>query len=220
MRTDTTTLDVPTWLIQDAERLEEISTPLRVAVSWWKQRLANAGLEDEMFDASGTLDREAIFAIAADGIDDGPSARKVLWAALAWGEGNRVFRNPRRVAAVLDDLEVNGKLLVEAANAADPETGYRTLFGAIKGLGPAFFTKYLYFANPDRFLILDQRVATALHNECGWTSLSPTTSWPPDTYARYCELLTRWAAELSEAGFKTSPDQLEYRLFERTFDDS
>ncbi|CAM5576594.1 hypothetical protein SBADM41S_04923 [Streptomyces badius] len=47
--------------------------------------------------------------------------------------------------------------------------GYRRLSGAIAGLGPAFFTKFLYFAGGavvdapgPRPLILDQRIARVL----------------------------------------------------------
>ncbi|WP_120285293.1 hypothetical protein [Rhodococcus rhodochrous] len=82
------------------------------------------------------------------------------------------------------------------------QSAYDTLYPrgapAIAHLGPAFFTKYLYFSGagaPDHpSLILDSRVAATLV-DIGWTSLHPETGWPAETYERYCSLLARWAQE-------------------------
>ena len=86
----------------------------------------------------------------------------------------------------------------------------------ISGVGPAFFTKFLYFAgagaaNP----LLDPgqpRRAAAL-NQSGRTSLSTRGPWPADTYARYCTLLSRWAGQLDPAPQRT--DLFERWLFDQ-----
>ncbi|MDR7170513.1 hypothetical protein J2W56_004264 [Nocardia kruczakiae] len=66
---------------------------------------------------------------------------------------------------------------------------------AIEFLGPAFFTKYLYFAgggDPDHpCCILDTRVATTLHR-AGWSSLPTKGSWLASAYQRYNDLLADW----------------------------
>nr|AIU93530.1 hypothetical protein LRS1606.96 [Rhodococcus sp. NS1] len=86
---------------------------------------------------------------------------------------------------------------------------------AIAHLGPALFTKYLYFAGaaaPDHpSLILDSCVAVALV-DIGWISLHPETGWPAETYQWYCSLLARWA---QEAG-NLRPDLFERWLFDHS----
>ncbi|GKV72017.1 hypothetical protein NCCP2145_13980 [Pseudarthrobacter sp. NCCP-2145] len=80
------------------------------------------------------------------------------------------------------------------------------------GFGPAFFTKWLYFAaydDPERRqgsapLILDARVANAL----GW----PPTSgrWPSSAYAEYL----RTAAKINALWCPSSSQHvIEYALF-------
>lgn len=111
--------------------------------------------------------------------------------------------------------------MIEAAQLAErePEAAYRLLNRKIKNLGPAFFTKFLYFsgagnaAHPS--LIFDARVAAALRDHCGWDSLRVGGAWPPDTYGRYCALLQRWARELTDRGNPVTAELLEFRLFSR-----
>jgi hypothetical protein len=119
-------------------------------------------------------------------------------------------------------IHANVKALRDAAECArqgDVRGAYESLIrrGTVPYLGPAFFTKFLYFAsNQDdpRCLILDARVARSLYR-MGW-SMAPTYpsrsfsfNWYTDTYVSYCELLTRWADAA-----KTRPDLFERRLFE------
>lgn len=60
-------------------------------------------------------------------------------------------------------------------------------------LGPAFFTKYLYFAGGGEphhpCTILDVNVARALQDTCGWSSLPITGGWGSSAFDRYCTLL-------------------------------
>jgi ABC-type transport system substrate-binding protein len=78
---------------------------------------------------------------------------------------------------------------------------------AIAHLGPALFTKYLYFAGagaPDHpSLILDSRVAVALV-DIRWTSLRPETGWPAETYQRYCS--ADWRGVSLPAGHPVTAD--------------
>ncbi|RFZ63006.1 hypothetical protein DE4576_04945 [Mycobacterium marinum] len=78
-------------------------------------------------------------------------------------------------------------------------------------LGPAFFTKYLYFAGGGQpqhpCAILDANVALALQKTCGWTSL-PLKGWLASAYQRYATLLQMWVDEHSRR------DTLERWLFE------
>lgn len=99
----------------------------------------------------------------------------------------------------------------------DPLGAYDLLYPgnktAIPDLGPAFFTKYLYFAGAGAAdhpcAILDENVALALKQTCGWHSL-PTKKWLATAYERYAALLGRW---VDEHGLRRR-DVVERWLFE------
>ena len=124
----------------------------------------------------------------------------------------------KRMDAVRLDPAAAADALRAAAvkSRTDPRAAFETLrpHGSpyITHLGPAFFTKYLYAAGAGHdahpCLILDSRVATALRRS-GWDSLGTRGGWPAATYARYCDLLTRWAGEVG-----VRPDLIERWLFD------
>lgn len=220
MRTDTTALAAPAWLADASS--EGFDTPIKINTAWWKKTLTDAGLAPECPPAvDGRLRRSGIFSIASGGVQSEIVARQVLWASLAWGEGTRAFRNPGRVRSFLTDTARNSDVLVEALSLAksDPEAAYSRMYGQTKHLGPAFFTKALYFAGAGEpahpSFILDARVAAALRHHCGWASLRIGGAWPASTYGRYCALLSRWADEMTGTNDALEPAQLEYRLFMR-----
>lgn len=142
----------------------------------------------------------------------------LLWLPLAWGSGRSLRHNCQRLDSIQADVSRAADLLTQAADESrrDHARAYALLRRArhnqLRGLGPSFFTKFLYFAGggaPEHpNLILDRVVATALHDHGGWTSLDRVGPWPPETYERYCVLLARWAKEHGCA-----PDQLEHALF-------
>lgn len=156
----------------------------------------------------------------------------LLWHVLEWGTGKNERGNRRRVAAFIDedDRQHNVQLLRTATAAAckgDPRSAYGTLIkrggGKIAGLGPAYFTKFLYFVSDGleqgiRCLILDARVARSLHR-VGWPMPNSRSgfsyNWYTDTYVRYCELLDSWAQEQTRSlGRKVFPGEIEKILFD------
>ncbi|WAL49798.1 hypothetical protein OQN32_28605 (plasmid) [Rhodococcus pyridinivorans] len=149
---------------------------------------------------------------------------RLLWLSMAWGTGSRRRLVHRRMRTVAAEPHRYVEVLAKAADCSrtDPGTTYALLYPGnrtrIPFLRPAFFTKLLYFAgtgNPDHpSLILDSRVATALHH-AGWTSLRSGGRWPADTYQRYTELLARWGTEQSAwTGRTIIGDVLERWLFD------
>lgn len=146
-------------------------------------------------DERGTLlTRADVWAHATDVQRDEAGALRLLWHALAWGVGRRNTRNEgRRFDAVAADPGRAAALLQQAAalSRTQPEDAYAVLHpsgpGAIKQLGPAFGSKYLYFAGggaPDHpSLILDARVATSLH-QAGWASLPTIGRWHASAYSQ------------------------------------
>jgi hypothetical protein len=108
----------------------------------------------------------------------------------------------------------------EAARDSDPATAYSALIrrgdAQIPHFGPAFFSKFLYFASGNttpRCLILDARVARSLW-ALGW-SIAPTYrgrsfnyNWYTDTYVAYCSLLGSWAAASAPPSHLTCSSEL------------
>lgn len=223
---------------RSARVLEHGFGPKVIGTDWWARSLTEAGMNQrvELFDhASGPrLTRTDLFRLGARAAQADAEEDDVLsfaWHVLAWGTGSGQRGNRQRIASFADpaDRERNVALLRQSLTCAadgDPRSAYSTLIrpgkAAIPYLGPAFFTKVLYFASEGasgtRCLILDARVARSLHN-AGWATLPHrrknfTANWHTDTYVAYCELMQRWAEEASsELGVEVSPDEIELALF-------
>jgi hypothetical protein len=157
------------------------------------------------------------------------SALQLLYYSLAWGLGARAPRLHQRLDGLAANRKKAGKLLMAAwtlvQDGAPPSDAYRTLTtdrgaGRIPWLGPAFSTKFLYFAQGSaahpRHIILDQVVSKNLRQDA-WPQ-APTAGWWPETYERYCGLLGRWADQAGErldGARRVRPDEIEITLFRR-----
>lgn len=187
--------------------------------------------QDDDDDVRSAVTRDDLFALAASGISTPSEAVNFYTAVCAWGTGPYV-RGVTRVIRPLRDESAPGRLLEGLAAAAecgagsgDPAEVYRQFCRGgqwqIKYLGPAFFTKLMYFAagTPEspqdagtstddssaskQPLILDSRVARAL----GW---SRKWGWSPEQYGEYLEV----AEELRDLWCPQAPvDVVEYQLF-------
>jgi hypothetical protein len=129
----------------------------------------------------------------------------------------------KRLDSVAADPDRAVSELRRAAVAArtSPADAYETLYPSgrtlLKYLGPAFFTKYLYFsgcgAEMHPCVILDRVTAAALRSR-GWDGLG-SAGWSTSTYALYCELLTCWARDTgTRLGRVVSADEIECWLFQ------
>lgn len=121
---------------------------------------------------------------------------------LAWGSGMKNRNNRRRIRSLADPL--NQKLLIEAIAAS--KRGDKKAFelfqangrNTIPYLGPAFFTKIMYFAGGGAkdhpLLIVDQRVLRTLRNR-GITrdEISLVANYGPRTYQNSCDALRQIA---------------------------
>jgi hypothetical protein len=96
-----------------------------------------------------------------------------------------VAANPEGAASALRTAVANAQ--------ASPVDAYETLYPSgrtlLKYLGPAFFTKFLYFAGrgvaTHPCAILDRVVAANLRGR-GWDGLR-SAGWSAVTYEQYCE---------------------------------
>ncbi len=209
-------------------RAEVLSHEVSADAARWQRELAVRGLTAPIGKLHGSgvvqLSRGDVFSIA-DQEPSSESAIQLLWYSLAWGLGTRAPRLHARLDGIAENEGEAASRLAEAwelvRNDADPEKAYSVLAtdkgrARIKWLGPAFSTKFLYFAQGSAaapsYVILDGVVATHLR-PTAWPS-APTTAWWPSTYGSYCLLMKNWAekAEL-RSGNETSPDQIEFAVF-------
>lgn len=168
--------------------------------------------------ASG-ISRGAIFEQART-VDNENDALELYLLATAWGTG-KMARPVWRSAQPLKDPEAGTKLLRARDHAR--ESGavaayWRMLRGganSIKGLGPSFFTKWLYFSAYDGWdiakgpapLILDARVARAL----GWTLVNLQSR---KRYEEYFQVVQQVQDELRDLDSDhTRPHCIEHALF-------
>ncbi|MFJ3310800.1 hypothetical protein ACIPSA_49285 [Streptomyces sp. NPDC086549] len=195
-----------------------------------------------------TLARIAVVSRAQVVAAVGEAAERREWsealvASYVWGQG-RTGYGPHRLKEILAESAV-APALAKAASALEEENAvaaYRVLYGAVKGLGPAFFTKLLYFLalavdgpSSPRALILDQRVANVLRDHAtrvglamGLTSADAVAAWiwsdggwTPHRYDVYLQWMTAAAGQLAESGVGwpvASPDLLELALFSGVWD--
>lgn len=194
--------------------LEHGFTREQLKPDWWQDQ----GIEIRFPSTLGgqaVLTRGDLFAMAASA-DSEAEVLDYVWHVLAWGSDNSRRNNRQRIAS----CRAKASLLcgaINAAHAGETRTAYGTLIptGAVPYLGPAFFSKILYFASgakDPRCLILDTRVARSLY-DLGWSMAPryPTRNfyfrWHTDTYVSYCEHLATWATD-------TKADVFERLLFE------
>ncbi|MEU1684084.1 hypothetical protein [Micromonospora sp. NPDC005707] len=173
------------------------------------------------FPETGEVWRRDVFAVAEAWRAGEASPRQLLSAALMWGYGP-IGYGPWRTARSLEG-DPDGKRLAYALEglrmAAPDEDGLRTAYQRLRDpkesrlprLGPAVFTKLLYFAGYRRGaggrqpLILDSVVSRRLPAEAG---VKRPSGWVPDEWLAYLA----WAADQAQRR-GIEPDEVEMALF-------
>lgn len=201
--------------------LEHGFTKGELKPGWWLRAGVEIGLPGGT-SSEPKLTRADLFEMSNQAADDDGALLDFLWHVLAWGSGPSRRNNRQRMESCKENVTLLRKGFAYA-RAGDPRAAYSALVrpgkAAIRSFGPAFFSKFLYFASegvPSRCLILDARVARSMHG-LGW-SMAPTYptktfsyNWYTDTYVSYCDLLQAWR---EDAGDGISPDMFERALFE------
>ncbi len=147
----------------------------------------------------------------------------LLIAALVWGKGPKNNRMFPAFVRLLTDPRLDAALEGSAQHAAAgrPAAAYRSWRrSGVRGLGEAFFTKWLWAAShtgPNRFsperprcLVLDSRVWNSLGADAHrWSSVvAAGTNRRADRYEAYTRACARWAKELD-----VSAENVEWALF-------
>jgi len=148
----------------------------------------------------------------------------LLIATLAWGKGSGNNRMFPAFVRILSDEHLHAALSGSAqhACAGRPADAYRAWRSSrAKGLGEAFFTKWLWASShiggknftvdAPRSLVLDLRVWTTLGDPSHrWNSVvAAGTRLRAERYAAYVRDCHRWADELG-----VEAEQVEWALFE------
>ncbi|GHB75522.1 hypothetical protein GCM10010377_77380 [Streptomyces viridiviolaceus] len=137
--------------------------------SWVGIRPWPSLLTDCSAQGSAKLSRAEVLAVARAS-EESADWLPALVASYVWGQGSNGY-GPYRLARILSTPSLPAYLAKAVSLLADDGAvpAYRSMRGAVPGLGPAFFTKFLYFAGSalpkvpgPRPLILDQRIARTL----------------------------------------------------------
>lgn len=225
------------WVTEHSRQSKVHDQGFTLSLDWWHNRLEGlpggpVTAEDGLFSGKGRIGRAYLFSLANDAVSDdtGSSALKLLWHTLLWGTGDGNRNNLQRIKAIAEDPHMAAILLRDAARISrrHPREAFDTLRpkgNAIRSLGPAFFTKFLYFAGggqPDHpCLIIDNRVLSTIWRETGGCNddLKPRHNYGARTYVAALEILTNWAEQLTTNERIVAPDELERWAFEPIADD-
>lgn len=220
-----------TFIHEQSRQQSVIDHGFVLNTDWWARKLSDLPggpvLNDDGTQGRGRITRGGIFALAEDAVQDttGEAALRLLWHALHWGTGDNNRGNRKRIAAVAADPQRFGRLLHDAAKASRQDAAAAFTFlkpgraNAIKGLGPGFFTKFLYFAgggHPDHpCLIVDRRVQRTLHRETGkqHRRLAPNFLYGVNSYTSAVTVMRQWATEVSSSDRPVAPDEVERWAF-------
>jgi hypothetical protein len=148
----------------------------------------------------GGLDRAAAHGAVAASLAVGDVLGAFV-VSQVWGYGLSGY-GPFRVRRVLDQPEaaVHLRASYDELCRDGPVAGFAAFSGQhrLRGLGPAFFTKFMYLADPARrALVLDEYVLTWLRQH-GEVKLSRNPR--PADYERYLQVVGGWAAGLDVPG--------------------
>ncbi|MFF6836898.1 hypothetical protein ACFY84_34675 [Streptomyces sp. NPDC012438] len=212
-------------------------TPSRWAqITPWPKALAPTSASGD-----AAVSRAQVAAAVVDALQR-EAFREALVGTYVWGKGKRGTPGGSGPAALHKILASDGlDTALAAAVTALREHGapkaYAALKGQVPGLGPAFFTKFLYFtgttvppAHGPRPLILDRilarrlrQIAAAVGRESGHdpdgsiaTWVWSDSNWTPHRYRIYLSFMHDAAEQLTKDAHwpsEAAPDLLECALF-------
>ncbi|SHL63726.1 8-oxoguanine DNA glycosylase OGG fold protein [Actinacidiphila paucisporea] len=184
--------------------------------TWWPAALDECPVEGRW----PKVDRETVFRIA-EKADSVVGRRHLLVASLVWGSGTRARTVSRRAlifrGSPPEDIDARLTAALAVLLTRGAGEAYRALNNdqRIRYLGPAFFTKVLYFAGHEaaadpRPVILDSVVTRALRAGDGVDASWRKNGWTTPQYEQYLAAVRAYADHRA-----VLPDQVEAALFAR-----
>lgn len=205
------------------EGWRERGNPPQRAIRWRKADWMAAFPKHQrrLDDLPAALDRGDVRRVAVDAIQSPEAAEFAFLVVKAWGEGDNGY-GPTRALESLEVTDQPGRRLQTAAEKLRDRGAHGAYEAMSDGgacrifnLGPAFGTKFLYFAQPreqrPRALIHDKNVGGWLHGHAGFAAWS--TSWAPIRYRAYLDQMHAWASLLA-----CEPDDVELCMFRSALD--
>jgi hypothetical protein len=214
-------VSAPKELMALIDQWNKQGQPPQVGIEWPRERWRAAFPKQQAMwrDLPEMLDRNAVRAITDLAAESPAAAETALLATLAWGFG-WVGYGPHRADQMLITTPDSRRHLQAVAALARVEgamAAYRGLAHEhrIKGLGPAFGTKFIAFCQPAGrhpvALIHDQLVGAWLATH-GRPDLA-AASWSSPRYEAYLDQIHVWADALS-----VNPETVEYLIFQAEAD--
>jgi hypothetical protein len=223
------------WVTARPWRADPAQHTVNARLSTWAEA-CGAHWPEQLPREGETISRGQVFDVAATARQN-QGWLPLLAAAYTWGYGTTGYGG-RRFAqiAAREGVEDTLAQAVAALDADGAAAAYHRLRRAIKGLGPAFYTKFLYFAATSDTpgpapVILDARVAASLrevtsgltgaagtpHAEdlATWLWRGPT--WTTHRYEAYLDLADRATRHLHQVTGGVWParaDTFELALFD------
>jgi hypothetical protein len=219
-------METPLALREAHEKWTARRSPEQPAMSWKLEKWTNRFPQHEAFLTAvheKPLDRAQVASFGEE-ITSEDKATELFLATMIWGFGNAGY-GPFRAKRILDTPDAGANLL-ELAQIASQKDGLAAFdhFASkrradgkyLKYLGPAFGTKYIYFAQ----MAKQPKKATPVMDAVirhWFASNVPDTRlnlhfWDPSSYAAYVDHLTHWAGSLNP-GDPLRLDQVEYLIF-------
>lgn len=196
-----------------------------ISQQWWSAHLAEAGFTSIASKfTTASICRQDLFSSAPRDLSNRELVLEFAFRVIAWGSGTSPRNNIRRLGS-LRNLQAQEQLLrgLELASVGDFESFH--MFQSkgrnnIPFLGPAFFSKIMYFAGSGQsqhpLLIIDQRVLNTLKDTSYAGSLKKVANFGPNTYFNACNALLDIAQTAQAEGVThCTPDLVEFWAFKR-----
>lgn len=217
--------NVRKWVVSNVEGIRGHSNLQKIFFieRTWSEWLQKAGWSDQSISQ--------LFQIASDGEvsraqirEHAGSAKssedlRLLFAlAMIWGRGKANGRMKNHLISILGNSDLDRALAIslDELKMGGPAASYQCWVDSrISGIGPAFFTKWLWAAgctNPagNQAFVLDSRVWASFRN-LGWSSIEAARSRNRSIrYGAYVESCVRWSEGLAGV----SPEDVEWALFD------
>jgi hypothetical protein len=218
-------METPLALSEAHEKWTAGNSPEQLPMSWNLDKWIKCFPEHREFLTelnSKALNRAEVARLGEE-VTSEKEAIKLFLASMIWGFGNAGY-GPFRTRRILDTHSAGAKLL-EIAQIANEDGGLaafkhvankRADCGYLKYLGPAFGTKYIYFAQmakqPKKATpVMDAVIRRWFAANIPGMRLNLST-WDLASYEKYIQHLTHWAVALSP-GNPLRLDQIEYLIF-------
>lgn len=224
-------LEMPAWLGDAVEQQSEGFRRAKVLSESWEREVGDLpGINLNLRALDGVFGREEMVVLVDAAMSAGRTADAFV-LTMIWGHGPSGYgaSRTRRILTTGADAEVvspevlrNLKLAAELTVADDD--GYASFFhlnnrgaGACVGLGPSFFTKWLYAASargealsPRALPILDEVVRSGVQG----VFVPELRRGKSTDYATFVRATRSWAQELSTAGKVVSAASVEEAVFD------